>query len=136
MLLLAIVRSVPWKANQEALGRAAGMMLRTVASPSTKMAAAVAARPRAGRWAWPPASRPSKRSTCWGDSKFGRWAGFMDEHIVYKMCWMPPGTFVMGSPEDEAEREDELKSFFEHPHQVTLSQGFWIAERPQPTRVT
>ena len=36
-------------------------------------------------------------------------------------AWIPPGTFLMGSPESEAERfEDEMQ------HRVTLSQGFYL----------
>jgi formylglycine-generating enzyme required for sulfatase activity len=36
-------------------------------------------------------------------------------------AWVPPGTFVMGSPEDEAGRDpDELR------HPVTLTRGFWM----------
>ena len=41
--------------------------------------------------------------------------------------WVPAGTFTMGSPEDEPERDlDEV------PHEVTLTQGFYI----QTTEVT
>ena len=40
--------------------------------------------------------------------------------------WCEPGTFLMGSPSDEPEREslgtDETQ------HEVTLSKGFWIAD--------
>ena len=36
---------------------------------------------------------------------------------------IPPGTFMMGSPEDEPERsEDETR------HEVTLARGIWVAE--------
>ncbi len=38
-------------------------------------------------------------------------------------CWCPPGSFMMGSPTEEAGREpDELQ------HQVTLTKGFWISK--------
>lgn len=37
--------------------------------------------------------------------------------------WIPPGTFVMGSPPNEPERDsDELQ------HTVTLSRGFWLSD--------
>lgn len=37
--------------------------------------------------------------------------------------WIPPGTFIMGSPPSEpGRRENELQ------HQVTLSRGFWMCE--------
>lgn len=37
--------------------------------------------------------------------------------------WIPPGTFVMGSPADEPERE-----FDEAQHTVTLTKGFWMCD--------
>jgi formylglycine-generating enzyme required for sulfatase activity len=38
--------------------------------------------------------------------------------------WIEPGTFLMGSPDDEPERsEDEGPQ-----HEVTISQGFWLAD--------
>jgi formylglycine-generating enzyme required for sulfatase activity len=42
-----------------------------------------------------------------------------------KFAWCPPGTFLMGSPESEAEREDD-----ELQHRVTLSKGFYLGIRP------
>ena len=41
------------------------------------------------------------------------------------MRWIKPGTFWMGSPEDEPGRDDN-----EIRHQVTLSKGFWLADTP------
>jgi formylglycine-generating enzyme required for sulfatase activity len=40
-----------------------------------------------------------------------------------RVCWCPPGRFIMGSPRDEPERrpgEDQIE--------VTLSKGFWTAK--------
>lgn len=37
--------------------------------------------------------------------------------------WLPPGTFMMGSPETEVGRYDD-----ETQHQVTLTKGFWLAD--------
>ncbi len=39
--------------------------------------------------------------------------------------WVRPGTFLMGSPEDEEERVDD-----ESQHPVTLTRGFWMASHP------
>jgi formylglycine-generating enzyme required for sulfatase activity len=40
-----------------------------------------------------------------------------------EMVWCPPGTFMMGSPEDaEFHYDDETQ------HQVTLTKGFWMAK--------
>jgi hypothetical protein len=41
------------------------------------------------------------------------------------MVWIPPGTFLMGSPEDEVDRQEN-----EGPQtQVTLMKGFWMRKR-------
>ena len=43
--------------------------------------------------------------------------------VTMRFCWIPPGTFTMGSPDDELARgEDETL------HEVTLTKGFWLAE--------
>src|SRR5215204_4999065 len=40
-----------------------------------------------------------------------------------RLCWCPPGKFVMGSPPDEPEhRWDEVQA------DVTLSRGFWMGK--------
>jgi formylglycine-generating enzyme required for sulfatase activity len=43
--------------------------------------------------------------------------------VVMLMKWCPPGSFLMGSPEDEEGRRDN-----ENQVQVTLSQGFWMGQ--------
>ena len=41
--------------------------------------------------------------------------------VEFPFAWCPAGSFAMGSPEEEADRQaDELR------HRVTLSEGFWI----------
>jgi len=53
----------------------------------------------------------------------GNKAGDAREVDGIKLCWCPPGRFVMGSPPDEPERrpgEDQV--------QVTLTRGFWMAK--------
>lgn len=43
---------------------------------------------------------------------------------VQRFRWIEPGSFLMGSPETEAERDSD-----EGPqHRVTLTQGFWLAD--------
>ena len=53
----------------------------------------------------------------------GRHAGEERETETVKLCWCPPGRFVMGSPPGEPERrpgEDQVD--------VTLTRGFWMAK--------
>jgi formylglycine-generating enzyme required for sulfatase activity len=45
--------------------------------------------------------------------------------VKYTFRWCPPGTFTMGSPASEAERNSD-----EAQHQVTLTCGFWLLETP------
>jgi formylglycine-generating enzyme required for sulfatase activity len=42
-----------------------------------------------------------------------------------RFAWCPPGTFLMGSPPSEPERDDD-----EQQHRVTLSKGFWLGVTP------
>lgn len=50
----------------------------------------------------------------------------LDENVVTRLRWIPPGRFLMGSPKDERGRDDD-----EGPHHlVTLTQGFWLADAP------
>ena len=43
---------------------------------------------------------------------------------MQSLRWIEPGTFRMGSPDDEPERFDS-----EGPqHEVTISRGFWLAD--------
>ncbi|MDR3110176.1 MAG: formylglycine-generating enzyme family protein [Planctomycetaceae bacterium] len=43
--------------------------------------------------------------------------------VEYPFRWCPSGTFMMGSPPSEQDRDDD-----ETQHQVTLTQGFWMGE--------
>ncbi len=43
--------------------------------------------------------------------------------VIQRFRWVKPGTFMMGSPESEPERnENEVR------HQVTLTTGFWLTD--------
>ena len=71
---------------------------------------------------------PPPFASAWGDDRFGLWASFeiraSQETATQRLRWIEPGSFLMGSPEDEPEREER-----EGPvHQVTLSRGFWLAD--------
>ena len=62
----------------------------------------------------------------WDEDEHGRWAEFSLDHeggtVTQRLRWIAPGTFLMGSPDDEAERyEDEGPQ-----HEVTLTTGYWL----------
>ncbi|WP_372368092.1 formylglycine-generating enzyme family protein [Candidatus Uabimicrobium sp. HlEnr_7] len=59
----------------------------------------------------------------WGRDEYGLWMAFTYKNVRQVMRWIRPGIFMMGSPETEENRpENEVQ------HQVTLSEGFWLAE--------
>lgn len=66
---------------------------------------------------------PEPWASHWGEDEFGIYMGFTYKQVPYTFRWIEPGTFMMGSPEDEPERDDD-----ETQHSVTLSQGFWLGE--------
>jgi len=65
----------------------------------------------------------------WGRDEYGAWVSFAIDGpggspVVQRLRWVPPGHFMMGSPEDE-----EGRSADEGPrHQVRMTQGFWMFE--------
>lgn len=61
-----------------------------------------------------------------GRDRFGLWAAFRFGGVVQRMRWIPPGRFLMGSPEDEEGRfEDEGPL-----HEAILTRGYWLGETP------
>ena len=46
-------------------------------------------------------------------------------NIAMRFAWCPPGTFLMGSPENEPNRSGD-----ETQHRVTLTKGFWLGVTP------
>ena len=70
--------------------------------------------------------RPEPWATGWGQDRFGVYAEFTVEAVTQRLRWIPPGRFMMGSPEDEAGR-----SRTEGPqHEVTLAEGYWLFDAP------
>jgi serine/threonine protein kinase len=49
----------------------------------------------------------------------------LTESVEIRMCWIPPGKFVMGSPENELGRRTG-----ETQHLVSLTRGYWMAKYP------
>src|SRR5262245_56724031 len=75
---------------------------------------------------------PPPLASAWGDDEFGLWAAFELRHtdgkVIQRMRWIEPGTFWMGSPEDEPERHVR-GGYTEGPrHLVTLTRGLWLAD--------
>jgi len=75
-----------------------------------------------------------------GRDRFGMWVEIEVESeygaASQRLRWIPPGRFMMGSPERERgslAQEDDEKAWFsqEGPqHRVTLSQGYWLFDTP------
>ena len=62
----------------------------------------------------------------WGQDRFGVFTEIKIGDVVQRMRWIFPGSFPMGSPESEKRR-----SPWEGPqHEVTLTEGFWLADSP------
>jgi len=72
-----------------------------------------------------PEEFPESRASDWGEDEFGLWMAFTYKGVRQAFRWCEPGMFLMGSPIDEPEREDN-----EVQHEVTLTQGYWIADTP------
>lgn len=66
---------------------------------------------------------PEPWASDWGEDEFGLFMGFIYKGVRQNFRWIEPGTFLMGSPKDEPEREDD-----EIQHEVILSKGFWLAD--------
>jgi formylglycine-generating enzyme required for sulfatase activity len=67
----------------------------------------------------------------WGCDKHGPWVSFSvrgpgDVPVTQRMRWIPPGRFLMGSPEGEPGHW-----VAEGPqHEVTIAAGFWLFDTP------
>jgi len=62
----------------------------------------------------------------WGQDRYGVWLAFTVKEVRQCLRWVPPGSFLMGSPADEAGRlaEEDL------PHPVVIQSGFWLFDTP------
>lgn len=68
---------------------------------------------------------PPTWATTSAEDQYGRYADFVYQGINQRFRWIEPGTFWMGSPEDEMGRGDD-----ETRHQVTLTKSYWLADTP------
>jgi hypothetical protein len=70
---------------------------------------------------WPLGQRPTWALE-WGEDRHGLWCAFCVKGIRQRLRWIPPGEFLMGTPEEEARRDEG-----EWPqHRVRISRGFWL----------
>ena len=58
-----------------------------------------------------------------GFDEYGLFATLKIKNVSQRFRWIEPGTFIMGSPENEQGRYSD-----ETQHPVTLTQGFWMAD--------
>ena len=70
---------------------------------------------------------PEAWASGWGQDRWGLWQSFSVADVNQVMRWIPPGEFLMGSPDDEPERTGEGE-WAETQHPVVLTQGFWLAD--------
>ncbi len=62
----------------------------------------------------------------WGRDDLGPWVDLRVQTVKQRLRWIPPGTFWMGSPEDEDGRNPN-----EGPrHEETIASGFWMFDTP------
>ena len=65
-------------------------------------------------------------ATAMGRDRYGLWVTFKIKGVAQRMRWIPPGRFLMGSPESEQGRFND-----EGPqHEVIISRGYWLGETP------
>ena len=70
--------------------------------------------------------QPEPWATAAGRDRYGLWADASIEGITVRFRYIPPGRFMMGLPESKAKRYSD-----EGPqHQVTWTQGYWLADAP------
>ncbi|SEA76868.1 Formylglycine-generating enzyme, required for sulfatase activity, contains SUMF1/FGE domain [Thiothrix caldifontis] len=69
---------------------------------------------------------PESWASDWGEDEYGLWMAFTYKGVKQLFRWCEPGTFLMGSPENQLGRGST--SVEETQHEVIFSGGFWIAE--------
>ena len=69
---------------------------------------------------------PPRWASEWGDDIYGPFVVFKVNGVSQWLRWIPAGRFLMGSPENEPGRLE-----WEGPqHEVTISEGYFLAESP------
>ena len=68
---------------------------------------------------------PENWAHSYGQDRYGMWQGIFVNNIEVRFRWIPPGEFMMGSPENEPGRYDDDEGPL---HRVALEKGFWLAQ--------
>ena len=70
--------------------------------------------------------QPPSWAEDWGHDEYGPWVSFRvpGTEVTQRMRWIPPGQFMMGSPETERGRDGDEGPL----HEVTFDCGFWMFE--------
>ncbi|MEE9345242.1 MAG: formylglycine-generating enzyme family protein [Methylococcales bacterium] len=66
---------------------------------------------------------PEPYAKDWGEDQYGPWVEFDYKGVFQRYRWNEPCTFLMGSPQQEAQRHPD-----EFQHHVEILKGFWMAE--------
>jgi formylglycine-generating enzyme required for sulfatase activity len=64
-------------------------------------------------------------AVAWGRDQFGVWATLEVGGVRQKLRWIPPGRFLMGSPDDEETSFGKGRQ-----HAETIERGFWLFDTP------
>ena len=93
--------------------------------PSLSVPGAIIVQSAAQRLHLDATRRPAWAKRMWYD-RYGLAAEFRIRAVPFVLRWIPPGRFLMGSPDDEPGRYD-----WEGPrHEVRITRGFWMGETP------
>ena len=69
---------------------------------------------------------PPRWASQWGEDEYGPWCRFDIGDANQTLRWIPPGQFLMGSPDNE-----ESRNANEGPqHRVTICRDFWLFDTP------
>ena len=88
--------------------------------------------------AWHPlaSGNPPAWASEWGQDEYGVFVAFTLGNVTQRLRCIPPGRFMMGSPEEETRglaKDSYEQEWFEreHPqHTVYITLGFWLADIP------
>ena len=67
---------------------------------------------------------PSPGPARWGEDRHGLFMGFSIAGVTQRLRYIPPGEFLMGSPQRIGRYDDEEQ------HPVRIAEGFWLADTP------